>query len=269
MELYMATIKMGDMRLNINGYDITIFSNIIGRYSKTIRMLRDKGEKELVAQLSSIVKPYHVDSLLHCLYMGKIRYKNMCAAPPDAEAELVTHIAIDILIDFLCIDVNDISICANLQENFISGISDITFPHRNDDERTYSRINNFVKMLYNTDNKNIANWQRKELDVQSCYLNLLQQIKRPDMFMPKLPHFSDEVIDVIDADALDAARASIRMRRYLVTILRNANIPKIDKVVIWYTMACDAHNIFISMLTGSDTALNGSDKMLECEPITP
>jgi hypothetical protein len=267
MELYKIVKNMGDMRLNINGYKIAIFSELICKYSNTLKMIKERDglDKVINIELCDVIKHVHVDALFYNLYIldGKeidaLKYSVMISETKGRSGALwtTTKLAFDLLTAYLCIDIK--SHCHidtdNMLPNFMTkkpwnpnGLD----KQCNDARYTYR----FIREMYDGDKyeepllllrgfdidyEGEDDEDDEEAEKQAWYKVYEMCIElRPK---PRILAIYEECKD-ISRGTLHAALALPRAQRYICDVIGRADIPVIERISLWYELIMEADKQF-------------------------
>jgi hypothetical protein len=261
MELYKVIKNIGDMRLNINGYEIAVLSELICRYSKTLKMIKERDglDKVIDIKLCDIVKLHHVDALFCNLYQldddnKKIRKRQFVKLAEDIskktnEPKTISMLALDLLIDYLCIDI--ISMFRyqwdsdDYNPNILSEFLVKTPYYYNgiDNCNTIAALKTceFIKRMYQYDNQNRGTplwkvYDENDTDINDWY-ELYEEV-RAMMPIPQCIPMSDKAL--YSRDIMNAASSSIRASGYICDILKDADAPAVERIALWYNIIINA-----------------------------
>jgi hypothetical protein len=251
MELYRLTKNMGDMRLNINGYEIAVFSEHMCKFSETLRMIKERDglDNVITINLCSIVEPQHVDALFSNLYklneakdwIYSDKYTSIVNKLPN-KYYLVNVLAIDLLIEYLCIDcIKDYNrdgygVTDNTMMEFLTGIP--YNPMLNIGDYIHRKITcKIVSRMYGYDLRESPlreTYDKSEVNNNDWYRLYKSCIDRSPQ--PRYLNMPSHVKNVIKQDAVHAAMSSKRARLYIFDILAVAAIPETERVLLWHEL---------------------------------
>jgi hypothetical protein len=264
MELYKNIIGLGDMKITINGHKIAVFSNIVCKYSDTLKMFKERDglDKEILINLNPIVDPKYVDFVFCYLYEynGRITDKEreklldrMLEEYLSDECYYRKVAAIGTLCEYLCISSNMMNFDDDLGiDALVSNYRAIKFPlylldkHMDDYRSNLMCLCKFYDIRVNQkDERNIFEFAYKDelnIKINESLIPLYDKIfsKKRTIALGATCYFDTDRSNIVTEDVLSAIESCGRVRYIYLDALEFSDIPPPRKYEIWATLVMEA-----------------------------